>query len=110
MEPQHGSLPTPKGWGHEGWSRGSAHCPPSRGWGTSFPPNAGGRSGKERRLRGQPAEVGDDGRLKDEAGRNVLRVEAKLLQQQHEERRNRQRQTTGWLETKSMNPPVVRSL
>jgi hypothetical protein len=36
-----------------------------------LPPNAGGRSGKERRLHGHPAEVGDDGRLKDEAGRNV---------------------------------------
>jgi hypothetical protein len=33
-----------------------------------LPPNAGGRSGKERRLRGHPVEVGDDGRLKDEAG------------------------------------------
>jgi hypothetical protein len=32
MEPQHGSLPTPKSWGHKGWSRGSARCPPSRGW------------------------------------------------------------------------------
>jgi hypothetical protein len=29
MEPQHGSLPTPKSWGHKGWSRGSARCPPS---------------------------------------------------------------------------------
>jgi hypothetical protein len=34
------------------------------------PSNAGGRSGKERRLHGHPAEVGDDGRLKDEAGRH----------------------------------------
>jgi hypothetical protein len=32
MEPQHGLLPTPKSWGREGWTRGSAHCPPSRGW------------------------------------------------------------------------------
>ena len=40
-------------------------------------------------------EVGDDGRLKDEAGREVLRLEAKLLQQQHEERRDRQRQPAG---------------
>jgi hypothetical protein len=39
--------------------------------------------------------VGDDGRLKDEAGRKVLRLEAKLLQQQHEERRDRQRQPAG---------------
>jgi hypothetical protein len=29
MEPQHGSLPTPKSWGREGWSRGSARRPPS---------------------------------------------------------------------------------
>jgi hypothetical protein len=41
------------------------------------------------------AKVGDDGRLKDEAGREVLRVEAELLQQQHEERRDRQRQPAG---------------
>jgi hypothetical protein len=32
MEPQHGSLPTPKSWGREGRSRGSASYPPSRGW------------------------------------------------------------------------------
>jgi hypothetical protein len=31
MEPQHGSLPTPKELGREGWSHGSARCPPSRG-------------------------------------------------------------------------------
>jgi hypothetical protein len=53
------------------------------------PSNVGGRSGKERRLQGHPAEAGDDGRLKDEARRNVLRLEAKPLQQQHEERRIR---------------------
>jgi hypothetical protein len=35
-----------------------------------LPPNAGGRSGMERHLHGHPAEVGDDGRLKDEAGRH----------------------------------------
>jgi hypothetical protein len=29
MEPQHGSLPTPKSWGREGWTRGSARYPPS---------------------------------------------------------------------------------
>jgi hypothetical protein len=57
----------PKELGREGWSRGSARRPPSRGWWSSFPPNAGGRSRKERRLHGHPAEVGDDGRLKDEA-------------------------------------------
>jgi hypothetical protein len=32
MEPQHGSLPTPKSWRHEGWSCSSARCPPSQGW------------------------------------------------------------------------------
>ena len=40
-------------------------------------------------------EVGDDGCLKDEAGREVVRLEAELLQQQHEERRDRQRQAAG---------------
>jgi hypothetical protein len=60
-----------------------------------LPPNAGGRSGKERRLHGHPAEADDDVRLKDEAGRNVLRLEAKPLQQQHEERRIWQCQTAG---------------
>jgi hypothetical protein len=32
MELQHGSLPTPKSWGREGWSRCSTRCPCSRGW------------------------------------------------------------------------------
>jgi hypothetical protein len=41
---------------------------------------------------GHLVEVGNDGRLKDEAGREVPRLEAKLLQQQHEERRDRQRE------------------
>jgi hypothetical protein len=36
-----------------------------------LPRDAGGRRGKESRLHGHPVEVGDDGRLKDEAGRNV---------------------------------------
>jgi hypothetical protein len=36
-----------------------------------LPPNAGGRSRKEHRLCGHPAEVGYDGRLKDEERRNV---------------------------------------
>jgi hypothetical protein len=44
------------------------------------------------------AEVGDDGCRKDEAGREVLRLEAELLQQQHEERRDRQRQPAGEVE------------
>jgi hypothetical protein len=38
------------------------------------------------------AEVGEDDRLRDEAGREVLRLEAELPEQQHEERRDRQRQ------------------
>ena len=50
---------------------------------------------KKCRPHGHLAEVGDDGRLKDEAGREVLRLEAELLQQQHEERRDRQCQPTG---------------
>jgi hypothetical protein len=41
------------------------------------------------------AEIGEDDRLRDEAGREVLRLEAELLQQQHEERRDRQRQPAG---------------
>jgi hypothetical protein len=49
---------------------------------------------KKRRPHGHLPEVGDDGRLKDEAGREVLRLEAELLQQ-HEERRDRQRQPAG---------------
>jgi hypothetical protein len=50
---------------------------------------------KKRLPHGHLAEVGDDGRLKDKAGREVLRLEADLLQQQHEERRDQQRQPTG---------------
>jgi hypothetical protein len=44
---------------------------------------------------GHLVEVGKDGRLEDEVGRDVLRLEAELLQQQHEERRDRQRQPAG---------------
>jgi hypothetical protein len=40
-------------------------------------------------------EVSKDGRLEDGAGREVLKLEAKHLQQQQEERRNRQHQPTG---------------
>ena len=50
---------------------------------------------KKCRPHGHLVEVGDNVRLKDEAGLEVLRLEAKLLQQQHEERRNQQRQTAG---------------
>jgi hypothetical protein len=50
---------------------------------------------KKRRPHGHLAEVGDDGRLKDEAGHEVLRLEVEHLQQQHEERRDRQRQPAG---------------
>jgi hypothetical protein len=35
---------------------------------------------KKRRPHGHLAKVGEDGRLKDEAGREVLRLEAELLQ------------------------------
>jgi hypothetical protein len=50
---------------------------------------------KKHRPRGHLVAVGKDGHLKDEAGRELLRLEAKLLQQQHEERRDRQRQPAG---------------
>jgi hypothetical protein len=41
------------------------------------------------------AEVVKDGRLEDGVGREVLKLEAELLQQQQEERRDRQRQPAG---------------
>jgi hypothetical protein len=41
------------------------------------------------------AQVGEDGRLEDGVGREVLKLEAELLQQQQEERRERQRQPAG---------------
>ena len=41
------------------------------------------------------AQVGEDGRLEDEVGCEVLKLEAELLQQQQEERRDRQRQPAG---------------
>jgi hypothetical protein len=41
------------------------------------------------------AEVRKDGRLEDGVGREVLKLEAELLQQQQEERRDRQRQPAG---------------
>jgi hypothetical protein len=50
---------------------------------------------KKRRPHGLLAEVGEVGCLEDEVEREVLRLEAKLLQQQHEERRDRQRQPAG---------------
>jgi hypothetical protein len=40
-------------------------------------------------------EVDEDGRLKDGVGREVLKLEPKLLQQQQEDRRDRQRQPVG---------------
>jgi hypothetical protein len=48
---------------------------------------------KKRCPHGHLVEV--DGRLKDEAGHEVQRLEAELLQQQHEEGRDRQRQPAG---------------
>jgi hypothetical protein len=50
---------------------------------------------KKRRPHGHRTEVGEDDRLEDEVGRKVLRLEAELLQQQHEEGRDWQRQPTG---------------
>jgi hypothetical protein len=50
---------------------------------------------KKRRPHRHLAEVGKVGRLEDEVGREVLRLEAKLLQQQHEERRDREHQPAG---------------
>jgi hypothetical protein len=41
------------------------------------------------------AEVDEDGRLEDGVGREVLKLEPELLQQQQEERRDRQRQLAG---------------
>jgi hypothetical protein len=41
------------------------------------------------------AQVGEDGRLEDGVGREVLKMEVELLQQQQEERRDRQRQPAG---------------
>jgi hypothetical protein len=72
MEPQHGSLPA--------FTR-LVNILPSECWRKK-------REGASPHR--HPAEVGDDGRLKDEARREVLRLEAELLQQQHEERRDRQ--------------------
>jgi hypothetical protein len=40
-------------------------------------------------------EVDEDGRLEDGVGRKVLKLEPELLQQQQEERRDRQRQPAG---------------
>jgi hypothetical protein len=41
------------------------------------------------------AEVDEDGHLEDGVGRKVLELESELLQQQQEERRDRQRQPAG---------------
>jgi hypothetical protein len=41
------------------------------------------------------AEVDEDGRLEDRVGRKVLKLEPELLQQQQEERRDRQRKPAG---------------
>jgi hypothetical protein len=41
------------------------------------------------------AEVDEDGHREDGVGREVLKLEAELLQQQQEERRDRQRQSAG---------------
>jgi hypothetical protein len=53
---------------------------------------------EEGSARGHPyehlAEVDEDGRLEDGVGRKVLKLEPELLQQQQEERRDRQHQPT----------------
>jgi hypothetical protein len=50
---------------------------------------------KKRRPHEHLAEVGEDGRLKDGVERKVLMLEAELLQQQQDERPDRQHQPTG---------------
>jgi hypothetical protein len=54
---------------------------------------------EERGAGGHPhehlAEVNEDGCLEDGVGREVLKLEPELLQQQQKERRDRQRQPTG---------------
>jgi hypothetical protein len=50
---------------------------------------------KKHRPHGHLAEVGKNGCLEDEVGHDVLRLEDESLQQQHEERRDRQRQPAG---------------
>jgi hypothetical protein len=47
--------------------------------------------GTERHPHEHLAQVGEDGRLEDGMGREVLKLKAELLQQQQEERRDRQR-------------------
>jgi hypothetical protein len=54
-----------------------------------------GRWRKERHPHEHLAQVGEDGRLEYGVGREVLKLEAELLQQQQEERRDRQHQPTG---------------
>jgi hypothetical protein len=50
---------------------------------------------KKRRPHGHLLEVSKDGRPEDGAGREVLKLETELLQQQQEERQDRQHQLTG---------------
>jgi hypothetical protein len=54
-----------------------------------------GRWRKKRHPHEHLAEVGEDGRLKDGVGHEVLKLEAELLQQQQEEGRDRQCQPGG---------------
>jgi hypothetical protein len=51
-----------------------------------------GRWRKKRHPHEHLAQVGEDGRLEDGVGHEVLKLEARLLQQQQEERRDRQHQ------------------
>jgi hypothetical protein len=75
MEPQLSSLPT---------SGRSLHNTLSSG-----------RWRKKRHPHEHLAQVGKNGRLEDGVGREALMLEAELLQQPQEERRDQQHQTTG---------------
>jgi hypothetical protein len=55
---------------------------------------------KKRHPHEHPAQVGEDGHLEDGVGRELLKLEAGLPQQQQEERRDRQRQPVGGEEHK----------
>jgi hypothetical protein len=54
-----------------------------------------GRWRKKRHPHEHLAQVGEDGRLEDGVGHEALMLEVELLQQQQEERRDRQHQPTG---------------
>jgi hypothetical protein len=64
---------------------------------------------KKRRPHGYLVEVGDDDRLKDEVGREVLRLEAELLQRSTKKDEIGSANPQARLETKSTNSPAERS-